>query len=147
VIVSLGHLFGYLIITYGLQRLLVVIAVGALIFNVVANLYLVPRFGFIAAAWVTLATEAGVLALSMTAVCRRMGLWPRGIRLPRIALASVCPGVVAWGLMKLGVPTILWSLAAAVSYPAALLTVRAVALDDVRTVLRRASTTASTSSA
>jgi O-antigen/teichoic acid export membrane protein len=137
VVVSLGYLFGYLIITYGLQRQLVVVALAALVFNVVANLIFVPRAGFVAAAWITLLTEVGVLALSMTMVCRRMGLWPTGIRLPRIVAASFWPGLVAWGLLRLDVPTIVWAVLAAASYPAALLAFRAVRLDDVRTVFRR----------
>jgi hypothetical protein len=70
-------------------------------------------------------------------VCRRMGLWPTGIRLPRIVAASFWPGLVAWGLLRLDVPTIVWAVLAAASYPAALLAFRAVRLDDVRTVFRR----------
>src|SRR6185369_3984507 len=65
VVVSLGYLTGYLIVAYDLQRRFLAIAIGALAFNVATNLALVPTYGFMAAAWLTLATEVLVLTMSM----------------------------------------------------------------------------------
>ena len=78
VVVSLGYLTGYLIVAYDLQRRFLAIAVGALVFNVATNLALVPTYGFMAAAWLTLATEVLVMSLSMWIVC-----WPHGDRARR----------------------------------------------------------------
>ena len=80
VVVSLGYLTGYLIVAYNLQRRFLLIAIGALVFNVATNLALVPSYGFMAAAWLTLATEVVVMSLSMWIVCSTMGVAPTGHR-------------------------------------------------------------------
>jgi O-antigen/teichoic acid export membrane protein len=51
----------YVLIAAGRQRLLTAAFVAALIFNVAANLLLIPRFGFVGAAWVTVASEVVLL--------------------------------------------------------------------------------------
>ena len=45
----------YVLIAAGRQRLLTAAFVAALVFNVVANLMLIPRFSYVGAAWVTVA--------------------------------------------------------------------------------------------
>ncbi len=137
VVVSLGYLTGYLIITYDLQRPFVAVAVAALVFNVSANLVLVPRYGFVAAAWITLATEVIVLSTSMLLLSRRMGVRPTGVRLLRIGLAAAAAGLVAWVLRIVGLPTLAWAFLGGVTYLGALLAFRAVKTADVRTTLLR----------
>src|SRR5712692_299177 len=51
----------YVLIAAGRQRLLTAAFVGALVFNVVANLLLIPRFSYVGAAWVTVASELVLL--------------------------------------------------------------------------------------
>src|SRR5204863_7782983 len=46
----------YVLIAAGKQRLLTGAFVAALVFNVVANLLLIPRFSYVGAAWVTVAS-------------------------------------------------------------------------------------------
>ena len=111
VVVSLGYLTGYLIVAYGLQRQFVLIAIGALVFNVATNLALVPSYGFMAAAWLTLATEILVMSLSMWIVSSAMGLAPTGAHLGRIVVAAAATGLAAWGLKEAGLPTIVWTAA------------------------------------
>ena len=106
VVVSLGYLTGYLIVAYNLQRRFLLIAIGALVFNVATNLALVPSYGFMAAAWLTLATEVLVMSLSMWIVCSRMGVSPVGDDLGRIvARRDGGTGLLAWGLREAGLPT------------------------------------------
>jgi O-antigen/teichoic acid export membrane protein len=137
VVVSLGYLTGYLIVAYRLQNRFLAIAVGALVFNVAANLALVPEYGFMAAAWLTLATEVLVMGLSLWIVCRAMGLAPMGEHLGRIVAAAAAAGLFSWGLNEAGLHTIVWVAAGAVAYGALVIAVGAVRLDELR-ALRKA---------
>jgi O-antigen/teichoic acid export membrane protein len=51
----------YVLIAAGRQRLLTAAFVGALVFNIVANFVLIPRFGYVGAAWVTVLSEVVLL--------------------------------------------------------------------------------------
>jgi O-antigen/teichoic acid export membrane protein len=137
VVVSLGYLTGYLIVAYNLQRRFLAIAIGALAFNVGANLALVPSYGFMAAAWLTLATEILVMSSSMWIVCRRMGMVPMGDHLGRIALASAGAWLGAWGLSQAGAPTLAWVTAGGLIYAALVIALGAVRLDELRALARR----------
>jgi O-antigen/teichoic acid export membrane protein len=137
VVVSLGYLTGYLIIAYDLQRRFVTIAVGALVFNVATNPALVPSYGFMAAAWLTLATEILVLTLSMWILCRRMGIVPGGDRLGRILIASVATWAIGWGLNQAGVPTLAWLAVAGAAYAGSVIALGAVRMDELRALARR----------
>jgi O-antigen/teichoic acid export membrane protein len=137
VLISVGHLSGYLIITYGLQRRFVLVTLLALGLTVVANLAFVPAHGFIAAVWVTLATEALVVGFSMTMVCRRMGVLPTGVRVARIAASAVVVGALAWALRQAGAPVVVWAGAAAAAYPLLLLAFGGIRTEDVRALLAR----------
>ncbi|MFA5828493.1 MAG: oligosaccharide flippase family protein [Candidatus Shapirobacteria bacterium] len=54
----LGHLAGFTLISRGKQKTMLVFGVIVLVFNVVANLVAIPRFGVYGAAGVTVMTEA-----------------------------------------------------------------------------------------
>jgi O-antigen/teichoic acid export membrane protein len=137
VVICFGYLTGHLVIAYELQRRFLVIAAAGLVFNLVLNLALVPTYGFMAAAWITLATEVLVTALAAVIVMRRSGLRPGPGRLRRVLLA----GVACWAsgalLREAGAPTIVWAAAAGAVYAGALLALRAVEIDDLRGLLRR----------
>jgi len=60
----------YVLIAAGRQRLLTAAFVAALVFNVVANLLLIPRFGYVGAAWVTVASELVLLVPFQRAAAR-----------------------------------------------------------------------------
>jgi O-antigen/teichoic acid export membrane protein len=137
VVVSLGYLTGYLIVAYDLQRRFLAIAIGALVFNVTANLVLVPSYGFMAAAWLTLATEIMVMSLSMWIVCGRMGIVPGGDHLGRIVVASAATWLLAWGLNQAGAPTLVWVAAGGAFYAALAVVLGAVSLEELRNLTRR----------
>jgi O-antigen/teichoic acid export membrane protein len=142
VLISIGHLSGYLIIAYGLQRRFVLVTLLALAFTVAANLALVPVHGFMAAVWVTLATELIVVVCSMTMVCRRMGVVPTGVRVGRIAAAAVAAGALAWVLRQAGAPVAVWAGGAGAAYPLVLLAFGGIRAEDVRMLLSRRSVSA-----
>jgi O-antigen/teichoic acid export membrane protein len=137
VVVSLGYLTGYLIVAYRLQNRFLAIAVGALVFNVATNLALVPEYGFMAAAWLTLVTEIIVMGLSMWIVCRAMGVPPIGDHVGRIVVAAAAAGLASWALKEAGVPTLAWVAAGAALYGALVIAVGAVRIDELR-ALRKA---------
>jgi O-antigen/teichoic acid export membrane protein len=137
VVVSLGYLTGYLIVAYDLQRRFLAIAIGALAFNVATNLALVPTYGFMAAAWLTLATEIIVMSLSMWIVCGRIGIVPGGDHLGRIVVASAATWLGAWGLNQAGAPTLVWVAAGGALYAALVVALGAVRLEELRNLTRR----------
>jgi O-antigen/teichoic acid export membrane protein len=137
VVVSLGYLTGYLIVAYNLQRRFLAIAIGALVFNVATNLALVPSYGFMAAAWLTLATEVLVMSLSMWIVCSAMGIAPTGEHLGRIVAAATVAGLLAWGLREAGLPTIAWVVLASAAYGGLVIALGAVKLAELRALVGR----------
>ncbi len=58
-----GHVLGFRLIAKGNQKYLLLIAIVALLINTGLNVYLIPRFGMIAGAWVTVITEAFMVTL------------------------------------------------------------------------------------
>ncbi len=137
VLVSVGYLPGFLIIAYGLQRTFVKIALVALVFNVAANLVFVPGSGFMAAAWITLATEVFVAGWIMALICRRIAVAPTGRHMGRIVLAALIAGVTAWALKEAGVPVAAWTALAAVVYTALLFALHVVDRGELRALIRR----------
>lgn len=137
VVISLGHLTGYLMISYSLQRVFVAVAFLALFFNVGANLIFIPRYGFVAAAWITLATEVLVLSITMTMLCRRIGVWPVTARLPRIVASAVAVGAIAFAGHRLGLPTVVWAGLAGLAYVPILVATRSIRVHDLRAIVSR----------
>ncbi|KUK84119.1 MAG: polysaccharide biosynthesis protein [Microgenomates bacterium 39_6] len=56
----LNHLTGYTMIALGAQKQLLYLSLGALAINLTGNWLLIPAFGAIGAAWVTVATEGSM---------------------------------------------------------------------------------------
>jgi O-antigen/teichoic acid export membrane protein len=138
VLICFGYLNGNLLLVLGLQKRMLSISLVALVVNVAGNLILVPVFGYMAAAWMTLATEAVVFAQATVLVRRELGLGRPAVgRIARTALAAVVLGV-GLGLLRLdGAPLGVLIAAACVCYPALLYGLGAFDLEDVRVVLRR----------
>lgn len=78
-----NHLTGYSLIAFGKQRASLVIAIIALVFNVIANLIFVPVYSALAASYVTIATEALVLVLSSIVVKQTIGTFPSLVSFPK----------------------------------------------------------------
>ena len=79
----LNHLAGYTIITINQQAKSLIISFFALIFNFTANLLLIPKFSFAAAAANTVLTQLLVLILSFWVIYNKRGIslslisWPK----------------------------------------------------------------------
>jgi len=66
----LNHLTGFSLVALNRQAVSLKIGAAALVWNLVFNLVFIPRQGIVAAAWVTVSTEALVAILSSLALCR-----------------------------------------------------------------------------
>ncbi len=124
----------YVLIALRRQRAITgAFAIGA-VFNLGMNLWLIPEYGYLAAAMVTVATEL-VLMLPFLHVLRREGATPPLLRLAwRPAIAALLMGATMWPALAVAP----W-LAAAVSAPAYLVALWALGAlgPDERALMRR----------
>lgn len=104
VLTALGYLTGNVLLVLRLERRFVRYAAAALVFNVALNLALVPSYGFVAAAWITLATEVVVLTLSARAALPLLGGLPGLGRPLRAAAAAAGMALVVLLLDRRGAP-------------------------------------------
>ncbi len=71
-----NHLTGYSLIALGKQKISLLVAILALFWNIGLNLLLIPRFSYLAAAGVTIATEGLVLILTASYLAWKFSLKP-----------------------------------------------------------------------
>lgn len=71
-----NHLTGYSLIALGKQKISLIVAVMALVWNVGLNLIFIPRYSYLAAAVVTIATEGLVLILTSAYLAKKFNLKP-----------------------------------------------------------------------
>jgi O-antigen/teichoic acid export membrane protein len=139
VFICFGYLNGTVMTVLGKQRRLLRISLIALVVNVAGNLILVPAVGFIGAAWMTLATEVVVCAASLRVILLELELpLPNPGRVGRTALAAALLGGGLALLRHAGAPLGALVAVACVGYPALLLGLRALTVEDLRVVLRQA---------
>jgi O-antigen/teichoic acid export membrane protein len=134
--ICIGNVAGNVIVAMDLQRRYIWFAALGLLLNVPLNIILIPELGIEAAAWITLLTEVVVVSLSLATVLRKIEM---GLSLRRIALATLAAalsGLAVWGLGEAGVGALVLLVAMAVLYPALLLALGALDLDQLRGLLR-----------
>jgi O-antigen/teichoic acid export membrane protein len=137
VAICFGYVGGSMIIVLRLQRLFIRYAVLVLVLNVGLNLIFVPKYGYIAAAWVTLVTEVLVQLLTLRAVFRAIELKPTFGRFARIGLAAAAMALAVWALRSAGAPLTVLVLAAAATYPALLVTLKALDPSELLALVRK----------
>jgi O-antigen/teichoic acid export membrane protein len=137
VFICFGYLTGNLVLIAGLQKRLVAIGLVGLVVNMVGNALLIPAWGFMGAAWMTLATEAAVVIVTAVMLRGQLGLTlpPLG-RMARVVLAALLLAALLLAADGLGASFAILLLLAACAYPALLLGLRAVDLDELRALLR-----------
>jgi O-antigen/teichoic acid export membrane protein len=138
VLICFGYVNDNLVLVLGKQKRRVVIGLVALVVNLIGNFALVPAYGFKGAAWMTLITEAVVVAMETKIVMDALGI--KRPNVSRIMRTASCALVLAGELAitkSLGAP--LWALIllSCLSYPALLLAVGGMSSDDVLVVLKR----------
>lgn len=135
--ISFGYLVGSMVVVLELQRRFAVYAAVGLVLNAALNVVLIPRYGFLAAAWVTLLTEFTVMGLSMRMVLKTMQMRPRFGRLLRTLVAALPMGVATWLARLAGVPLAGLAAIALLTYFPCLLALRALTVGEVLSVLRK----------
>ncbi len=101
----LSEYLGYVILVRDREWIVARSLILSTSFNIVANLFLIPRYGLMAAAWVTLLTE--ILLVGQYAFLLR--LW-RGIEVTlfgKAALAAAAMGGILWAARGLPLPALL----------------------------------------
>jgi O-antigen/teichoic acid export membrane protein len=135
--ISFGYLVGNMVVILELQRRFAIYAAIGLLLNAALNVVLIPRYGFVAAAWVTLLTEVTVMSLSARSVLRALQMKPRLGRLMRTLVAALVMGVVTWLARVAGVPLAGLAAIAALTYFPGLLILGVLTVGEVRSVLRK----------
>ncbi len=137
VLVSVGYLQDLLVIISRQQKRFVVAAVLALVLNVCLNLALIPRYGFMAAAWTTVATELFVVVARWLIVRSKLPARPALGRIPRLVLAgSLLLGLLLLG-RALGLPLAVALALSLLAYPSLLFVAGAIKPADVRLIVGR----------
>lgn len=134
---AFGYLAGYLVIVLGLQRSFLRYALLGLVINVGLNLLLLPRYGYVAAAWATLVTNAAVVGLATRLTLRTIEHRLAIGRLVRLAGAAALSGLAAWGAREAGAPLAVQVAAWAVVAPAAILLLRTWSVSELRAAIGR----------
>lgn len=88
-----------LLLAAGRQRLMMVISTTAALFNVGANLLLIPRYGILGAAWTTVATEGFVLLAAAACARRTTGVRMAMADLRRPLLCAAGAGIALSALL------------------------------------------------
>ncbi|HEY7960764.1 MAG TPA: flippase [Solirubrobacteraceae bacterium] len=135
VVICFGYVSGNMIVATGLQRRYIGYAFVGLVVNVALNLLLIPRYGYIAAAWTTLLTNIVVIFPALYAIFREIDMRPSVGRILRIALAAAASGLLVAALRRAGVPFAGLAGAMVVVYLLLLLALRALDIGEVREVL------------
>ena len=135
VVICFGYVSGNMIIPTELQRRYVNFALIGLIVNVGLNLVLIPQYGYIAAAWTTLLTNVIVVFPALNSVLRKLDMGLSLGRLLRTAAAASVSGAVVAVLHNAGVSLGGLIGAMIVTYPLALLALRALDIGELRSVL------------
>lgn len=135
--ISFGYLAGNMVAILSLQRQYMSYAAMGLLLNAGLNIVLIPRYGFEAAAWITLATEVLVMSQLMRSVLRTLEMRPQFGRLGRIAFVAAAMGVVVWLARQLGGTLFELIALAAIVYVSLLVISGALSVNQVRRLLRR----------
>jgi O-antigen/teichoic acid export membrane protein len=95
----INGVFGYALIAKDRQASALWLNAGALLFNVGLNFLLIPRWGIVVAAVVTLASEIVILAGSYILMRRHFDFFPIPRTLLSALLAAIAMGAVLWALI------------------------------------------------
>ncbi len=121
-----------------IERQKAVAAVGLvnMIFNVLINLVIIPRYGFTGAAATTLVTEVLGILQMFYLLRRNISLAGTALMGLRIALLSAAMGLLVW-LLRDRLQVMVTVAVAAAAYGGAVLALRIIPLSELAAILRR----------
>ncbi|MFQ5460575.1 MAG: oligosaccharide flippase family protein, partial [Anaerolineae bacterium] len=127
----------YVLLALNRQRLVTPSFVVAVAFNVGANLWAIPRYGYVGAAVVTILSELALL-VPFTWALRDLGTPPLVVAIWRPAMATSLMGAVLVGLTwpPVATPPLVAAILAAAVYAVALVRLGGITPDDRRLIVR-----------
>ena len=88
-LIYFNHLTGYTIVALGQQRVYFFIALGSLVFNIIANWLVIPQFSYYGAATVTVLTESLLLVATSILIFRLIKFIPSIFQFPQTAIQII----------------------------------------------------------
>ena len=134
-IIFFGTLFSYALIALRKQKSLLWIAGTGAVFNVIANLALIPRYSYLAAATTTVLTEALVVTLMLFVLRRAVSLRPSFWVGAKSLLAAVMMAGVLWQLRQANFFLLL--VIAGVVYCALLYLLRGLSVKEISALFKK----------
>ncbi len=126
-----GNLGGNAIIALNLQKKSLWIYLAGAVFNVAANLILIPRYSYFAAAWITVATEIFITLWMFWLIKKEAGTATDKAVIFKAAIATVIMLIV----MRPFLGNFVWATIAAVSYFPALFLLGGFTISDLREIV------------
>jgi O-antigen/teichoic acid export membrane protein len=106
----ISNITGIVMVTLGIIRPQIIFNTVSLIVNVAGNFLLVPRYGILASAWLTVASETIIVAYGVVAIRQRIGFRVILVRVRGTVAAMVLAGLTG---LVLGPSTVVAPVAAA----------------------------------
>jgi O-antigen/teichoic acid export membrane protein len=128
-----GHYFTMILIVSNAQKKLMKALMIAAVFNISLNLYLIPKYSYMGAAFVSLATEFLVVVLLSTLAFREILFRPSFRPITRIALSTFIMAVAIYFLEPISF--ILAGLGGVIAYAFGLWVTRVVTYREVKMIL------------
>jgi O-antigen/teichoic acid export membrane protein len=88
-----GHFFNIILIVGNLQKKLMSVLLIAALINLSLNYFFIPRFSYIASAWVSVLTEFSVVVFTATLVFQKIKYFPKREKVGRAILAGLAMSV------------------------------------------------------
>lgn len=124
-----GSFFNNLLLAGNQQKRLMKALALVAIFNISANIFLIPRYAYFGAAWTTLATELLVPIIGGFLVARHLNYIPAPARVGRIFLSGALMGFFLWFFS--GLSFVVLVIGGAIVYLAGLIITRAIENDEI----------------
>lgn len=138
-----GNYFNMLLVVGNAQKKLMQTLIFAAIFNILLNLFLIPRFSYTGAAFTSLATEMFVVLLTSYLVYKYVNFRPSFEAFGKIIFSGAAMGVTLFFLGSL--PFILSGIIGMIVYVGMLWLTHAINREEVRSLFRKDSSKASLS--
>lgn len=137
----LNLFLGYLLVAHDRQRKLIGLGIFALVINVISNLYAIPRFGYMGAAWTTVGSEVAVILIALKLVRDVYGQLPSFRNLSKALLAATLASIPTLAILRIEFPVLLLVLITAgmifgTVYAALLYLMRAITPGEIREIIK-----------
>lgn len=134
-LIFFGHFFNNILLAGNLQKKLMWVLSIAAVFNISANLFLIPRFGYHGAAAVSVATELLVVAFGAALTIRYLKYFPHIVHWWRIISAGGAMALTFFLLSHIHI--LLAALVAVMVYAALVWTLKIVTREELTSIFAR----------